>query len=339
MYKPNYIITDELITLIAQIAARVDVLTVQSGMQQNPKLRRLNRLRSIHSSLAIENNSLSLEQVTALFNGENVLAPPQDICEAQNAFEVYDRLLEFDPYDGMDLLSAHRILMKNLVQAPGEYRSGNMGVVRGNKVVHIAPPADNVSGLMADLLRWTKETSAHPLIKSCVFHYEFEIIHPFPDGNGRMGRMWQTLLLYQWKEIFAWIPVETIVHERQQEYYAAIGRSNDAGDCTEFLQFMLQAIWDTLETYAVNDNVTILSIDTQSILNRYSIDTQSPQADKIVHIISFLEVNKRVTSSEAAAFLSISTVWASKILRRMVEYGLVNKIGKNRYTYYILCDE
>ena len=274
LYKPKYTATDEIISLIAQIAARVDVLTIQSGMEQNPKLRRLNRLRSIHSSLAIENNTLSLEQITALFEGKKVLAPPQDICEAQNAFEVYDRLFGFDPYDYMDLLAAHKILMKDLVQVSGRYRSGSIGVVRGNEVVHVAPSADNVSGLMADLLKWTKETTAHPLIKSCVFHYEFEIIHPFPDGNGRMGRMWQTLLLYQWKEIFAWIPVETIVYERQQEYYTALGRSNDADDCTEFLRFMLQAIWDTLETYAMNEQAQSIPIDTLSILYRYSIATK-----------------------------------------------------------------
>ena len=253
LYKPKYKITDAILTLVAQIAARTDVLTIQSGMEQNPKLRRLNRLRSIHSSLAIENNTLSLEQITALFEGKKVLAPPQDICEAQNAFEVYDRLFKLDPYDYMDLLLAHKILMKDLVQIPGRYREGTIGVVRGNEVVHVAPPANSVSGLIADLLKWTKEASVHPLIKSCVFHYEFEIIHPFPDGNGRMGRMWQTLLLYQWKEIFAWIPVETIVYERQQEYYTALGRSNDADDCTEFLEFMLHAIWDTLETYTLSD--------------------------------------------------------------------------------------
>ena len=170
LYKPNYTITDGILTLVAQIAARVDVLTIQSGMEQNPKLRRLNRLRSIHSSLAIENNTLSLEQVTALFEGKRVLAPAQDICEAQNAFEVYNRLLELDPYDVMDLLAAHQILMKDLVKVPGQFRSGNIGIVRGKDVVHIAPPADNVSGLMADLLRWTEGAKVHPLVKSCVFH-------------------------------------------------------------------------------------------------------------------------------------------------------------------------
>jgi len=261
LYKPRYTITDEILNLAALIAARVDVLTIQigmqSGMEQNPKLRRLNRLRSIHSSLAIENNTLSFEQITALFDGKRVLAPPQDICEAQNAFEVYNRLLEFDPYDIMDLLAAHRILMKDLVKEPGLFRSGNIGVVRDTEVVHIAPPADNISGLLADLILWTKEAKVHPLIKSCVFHYEFEIIHPFSDGNGRMGRMWQTLLLYQWKEIFAWLPVETIIYERQQEYYSALGQSNDADDCTEFVRFILQAIWDTIEKHAASDQDSV----------------------------------------------------------------------------------
>jgi Fic family protein len=253
LYKPKYDNTDKILSLVAEIATRVGVLSVQSGMEQNPKLRRINQIRTIHSSLAIENNSLSLDQVTAILDGKRVLAPPQDICEVENAFQAYNRLLEFDPYDVMDLLTAHQILMKDLVKEPGQFRHGNVGVVRGNEVVHLAPPADNVSGLVADLLKWTKHSAVHPLVKSCVFHYEFEFVHPFPDGNGRMGRMWQTLLLYQWKEIFAWLPVESIVCERQQEYYAALGHSNDADNSTEFIEFMLQAIWDTLEKYADSD--------------------------------------------------------------------------------------
>ncbi|MDR0491073.1 MAG: Fic family protein [Oscillospiraceae bacterium] len=250
LYKPRYTITDKILTLSANIAAKADVLTVQRGMELNPKLRRANRIRTIHSSLAIENNSLSLDQVTAILDGKRILAPPQDLCEVQNAFQAYDHLLEFNPYDVMDLLTAHQILMKDLVKTLGQFRSGNVGVVRGRDVVHIAPPPDNVSGLIADLIRWTEGAAVHPLIKSCVFHYEFEFIHPFADGNGRMGRIWQTLLLYRWREIFAWLPVETIVHDRQDEYYAALRCSNDANDCTDFVRFMLQAIWDTLEVYS-----------------------------------------------------------------------------------------
>jgi Fic family protein len=276
LYKPVYTNTDDILTLVADIAGRADVLTVQSGMAQNPKLRRVNRILSVYSSLAIENNSLSVEQMTAILNGKRVLAPPQDICEVQNAFQAYDRLLEFDPYDIDDLQAAHGILMKDLVKEPGQYRSGNIGVVRGNEVVHIAPPADNVSGLMADLIEWTKQAPVHPLIKSCVFHYELEFIHPFSDGNGRMGRMWQTLLLYHWKEIFAWLPAETIIRERQREYYAALGRSNDAGDSTEFIRFMLQAIWDTLEKYAVSDQQTDqLSDQVNALLNMLGAQTLS----------------------------------------------------------------
>jgi Fic family protein len=253
LYKPNYTITNEILTLVAEIAARVDVLAIQNDMEQNPKLRRINRIRSIHSSLAIENNSLSLDQVTAIIDGKRVLAPPQDISEALNAFQAYNRLLEFNPYDIMDLLTAHQILMKDLVGEAGQFRSRGVGVFRGKEVVHIAPPADNVSGLMADLILWTKDANIHPLVKSCVFHYEFEFIHPFADGNGRMGRMWQTLLLYRWKEIFAWLPVESIIREHQDEYYLALGHSNDAMDSTEFIEFMLRSIWDTLEIYATAD--------------------------------------------------------------------------------------
>jgi Fic family protein len=295
LYKPKYTITDEILTLTANIAAKVDILTVQSGMKQNPKLRRANRIRSIHSSLAIENNSLSLEQVTAILDGKRVLAPPQDICEVQNAFQVYDKLLEFNPYDIMDLLTAHQILMKDLVKTPGQFRSGNVGVVRGNEVVHIAPPPDNVSGLMADLIRWTEGAEVHPLIKSCVFHYEFEFIHPFSDGNGRMGRMWQTLLLYKWKEIFAWLPVETIIHDRQDEYYAALGSSNDANECTEFIRFILQAIWDTLEIYSSGDQVSDQDNDQVSDQVKQLLGVLGAKTQSAAELMGLLNLKHRPT--------------------------------------------
>jgi Fic family protein len=291
LYKPTYTITDEILTLVANIAARVDVLTIQSGMEQNPKLRRANRILSIHSSLAIENNSLSLEQVSAIIDGKRVLAPPQDICEVENAFAAYNKMLDFDPYDVMDLLTAHQILMKDLVKEPGQFRRGKVGVFRGKEAVHIAPPADNISGLMADLILWTKGAAVHPLIKSCVFHYEFEIIHPFADGNGRMGRMWQTLLLHKWKEIFAWLPVETIVRERQQEYYAALGSSNDVGDCTEFIAFMLRAIWDTLETYAAADQDS----DQQSDQVKRLLDVLGAKTLSAAELMALLELKHRPT--------------------------------------------
>jgi Fic family protein len=249
LYKPKFTNTDEVVSLTAEISALAEVLTIRRDMELSPKLRRKNRIKSIHSSLAIENNSLSLSQVTDVIDGKPVLAPPKDICEVKNAFEAYERLLSFNPYDIDDLEVAHGILMKDLVKMPGQFRTGAIGVVKGDEVVHIAPKADMVSGLIADLLKWTKKSKIHPLIKSCVFHYEFEFIHPFADGNGRMGRMWQTLLLYKWKEIFAWLPIETIIRDNQGDYYAAIGNSNEKGECTDFILFMLKSILKTMKKY------------------------------------------------------------------------------------------
>jgi Fic family protein len=295
LYNPKYTITNEILNLVAEIAARADVLALQSGVRQNPKLRRLNRIRSIHSSLSIENNTLSIEQVTDLFDGKRVLAPPQDICEAQNAFEAYDRLLEFNPYDVMDLLTAHQILMKDLVKIPGRFRSGNVAVVRGKEIVHIAPPAGSVSGLTADLFRWTKDAPVHPLIKSCVFHFEFEFIHPFPDGNGRIGRMWQTLLLYKWKEIFAWLPVETMIKERQQEYYAALDRSNDSGDCTVFIEFMLRAIWDSIKIYSKTVQASDQAADPVTDQVKSLLNVMGTNALSITELMNLLDLKHRPT--------------------------------------------
>jgi Fic family protein len=247
IYKPKYRNTDLIVNLTARIESLADVLTLTSVI--TPKLRRENRIVSVTSSCAIENNILSKEQVEAVIGGKPVLAPPKDIKEVQNAFEAYEKMLEFDPFDIDDLEAAHRIMMKDLVRSPGNFRTGNIGVVRGDEVVHIAPKADDISGLLADLLKWTKQAKVHPLIKSSVFHYEFEYIHPFADGNGRMGRMWQTLILAKWKPIFAWLPVENIIKEHQQEYYTALEVSNDCGKSTPFIEFMLGSILETMEKY------------------------------------------------------------------------------------------
>ena len=245
-YIPPYTVTDKIISLVAQISERIGAVIVQSGMDSNPHLRRDSRIKTIHASLAIENNSLSLDQVTAIINGKRVLGPPDEIREVQNAYEAYNRLLEFDPYSIEDLLSAHRLLMTDLTREAGRFRSGGVGIFAGERLVHMAPPAARVPELLVQLKEWAKGSEAHPLIKSCVFHYEFEFIHPFADGNGRMGRMWQTLLLYQWKPMFAWLPVETLIRERQQGYYDALKLADKAADSGVFVEFMLQAIADAL---------------------------------------------------------------------------------------------
>lgn len=212
----------------------------------SPQLRKENRIRTIHASLAIENNTLSLEQVTDIIDGKPVIGPPRDIQEVRGAVAAYEKLEAWTPHSLKDLLAAHALLMHDLVENPGKLRTGGVGVFQGNKVIHMAPPANLVHGHLENLLQWLKTTDEHPLITSCVFHYEFEFIHPFDDGNGRMGRLWQTLILSKWKPVLAYMPVETIVRNRQSEYYASLGQADAQGEATKFIEFMLQALHDTL---------------------------------------------------------------------------------------------
>ena len=241
--KPPFEITNQIIDYVAEIAELVGRMTASSPLSTSPTLRRANRIRTIHGSLAIEQNTLSLEQVTAVLNGKHILAPPKDIAEVKNAYEVYERLDDLDPYSVDDLLTAHGIMTRGLVEESGIFRTRPVGVVDSEgHVLHFGTLPQYVPDLVMELLEWTKTSEVHMLIRSCVFHYELEVIHPFADGNGRVGRLWHTLLLSKWNPAFAWLPVESIVHDRQQEYYQAINASNDVGESTVFIEFMLSAI-------------------------------------------------------------------------------------------------
>ena len=220
------------------------------------RLRRANRIRSIHGSVAIEGNTLSEEQVSAILDGKRVIAPPREILEVQNALKAYDQLNEWSPFADSDLLSAHAVMMLGLLDVPGKYRLKSVGVAGSEGIIHIAPPADRVPFLMRDLLHWLETTELHPLVASAVFHYEFEFIHPFADGNGRMGRLWQTLILSRWNRAFGDIAVESMIHAHQQEYYAAINESIAAVNCGPFIEFMLQVILDSIQTDQVSDQVS-----------------------------------------------------------------------------------
>ena len=229
--KPPFEITNTIIDSVAEIAELVGRLTSTNQLSSNPTLRRSNRIRTIHGSLAIEQNTLSLEQVTAVLNGKHVLAPPKDIAEVKNAYEIYERLDELDPYSVDDLLTAHGIMTRELVDESGMFRTRPVGVVdQEGRVLHFGTLPQYVPDLVMELLDWVKNSDVHMLIRSCVFHYEFELIHPFADGNGRVGRLWHTLLLSKWNPAFAWLPVESIIHDRQEEYYAAINASDEMSD-------------------------------------------------------------------------------------------------------------
>ena len=260
-YTPPYELTSKILDSVEQIGERLGRLKAIAVRTAVPKLRRGNRIKTIQASLEIEGNTLTVQQVTAILSGQRVLGQPREIQEVRNAFNAYEQMGNFSPCDCNDLLAAHGLLMAGLVDESGKFRSGGVGIFRGTKVTHMAPPAKRVPQLIAQLLAWLKNSQEHPLITSSVFHYELEFIHPFADGNGRIGRLWQTLILSRWQPLFSLLPIESVIRDRQKEYYAALGQSDADAAATAFIEFMLNAIAQatreiTLETDQVSDQVS-----------------------------------------------------------------------------------
>lgn len=246
-YVPPFQMTDNIMNLLAETSEQIGRIKVLSHGNLNPHLRKENRIRTIHSSLAIEQNSLTLEQVTAILDGKRILGNPNEIREVKNAYATYEMMLELNPYSVDDLLEAHKQMMAGLISENGKFRTSGVGVFAGDQVIHMAPPAKLVPGEIKNLITWYRNSTVHPLIKSAIFHYEFEFIHPFADGNGRMGRLWHSLLLGNWNEIFFWLPIEELIRSRQKEYYQALGKSDELGESSPFVEFMLEVILDTLK--------------------------------------------------------------------------------------------
>ncbi len=283
-YKPPFHMTDKMTSLIAEISEQVGRITVLQEGTISPHLRRENRIRTIHSSLAIEHNSLSLEQVTAILDGKRVLGNPNEIKEVQNAYEAYELMLRLNPASVDDLLKAHKLMMNGLVSENGRFRSGGVGVFDGEVLIHMAPPVEFVPEHIQNLFAWYQKSELHPLIKSAIFHYEFESIHPFADGNGRMGRMWHSLLLGKWKEMFFWLPIEELIQSRQKEYYDALGAADKQADSAGFVELMLEIIRDSLTEIMVvgrstdqdSDQVTVQDkMPVERILSALSDETLS----------------------------------------------------------------
>lgn len=283
-YKPPFQMTDKMTSLIAEISEQVGRITVLQEGTISPHLRRENRIRTIHSSLAIEHNSLSLEQVTAILDGKRVLGNPNEIKEVQNAYEAYELMLRLNPASVDDLLKAHKLMMNGLVSENGRFRSGGVGVFDGEVLSHMAPPVEFVPEHIQNLFAWYQKSELHPLIKSAIFHYEFEFIHPFADGNGRMGRMWHSLLLGKWKEMFFWLPIEELIQSRQKEYYDALGAADKQADSAGFVELMLEIIRDSLTEITVvgrstdqdSDQVTVQDkMPVERILSALSDETLS----------------------------------------------------------------
>ena len=320
--KPPFEITNTIIDSVAEIAELVGRLTSTNQLSSNPTLRRSNRIRTIHGSLAIEQNTLSLEQVTAVLNGKHVLAPPKDIAEVKNAYEIYERLDELDPYSVDDLLTAHGIMTRELVDESGMFRTRPVGVVdQEGRVLHFGTLPQYVPDLVMELLDWVKNSDVHMLIRSCVFHYEFELIHPFADGNGRVGRLWHTLLLSKWNPAFAWLPVESIIHDRQEAYYAAINASNAAGESTVFIAFMLSAIKASL-------------IDAINASDEMSDGAMDKATMRWKQIEKFLETHPYIMNADVRALCGVSAATANRILAGLTAEGKLVKYREGGHWAY-----
>ncbi len=291
--------------------------------------------RTIHSSLLIENNALSIEQVTAVLDGHHVLAPPKDIREVQNAYDAYEASGEWDSYSFDDLLAAHGLMMADLVKHLGCLRNGDVGVYASSVLIHPGSPASVVPQAMGDLFEWLQTSHDHPLVKGSVFHYEFEFIHPFMDGNGRVGRLWHSLILRKWRPIFAWTPVETLIHRHQQEYYDALLEAGRAGDSTVFVEFNLGIIRDALvdvkdqQTNRAIANEQPMATDGQPMDDRWA-------TDRVSIISQYLDEHGRASVADIARLLGLSKDRSRAIVRSLVSESVLVKHGNGRYTYYTL---
>ena len=316
--RPPYKITPKILSLVADLMkqlGRLEGMTLSS--KSSPELRRQNRIQTIYSTLAIEGNTLSLDQVSAVIDDQRVLGPPKDILEVSNAVRLYDELNHLDCSSKDDFLRAHGILMKELVSDAGTFRKGGVGIQKGQDIIHIAPPADILPGLINDLFGYIQSDEDHILIQSCVLHYELEFIHPFSDGNGRMGRFWQSLKLSNLSEVFEYLPIESVIKEHQIEYYKVLSICDKAGDSTAFIEFMLNLIYESLK--------------------RYEKDTELKPLDafsRLQKAREFFGPQSFVRKDYLELFSPLSTATASRDLKKAVVQKILIIQGSGRMTKY-----
>lgn len=319
--KPPYEISPKILKLISSISEKIGVVNANYLNKPSPQLRKQNKIKTIHSSLKIEGNTLSLDQVTAIIENKKVVGPKKDIFEVKNAIKIYDNLTRLKPDSSKSFLDAHKVLMQGLVDYPGKYRTQDAGIFKGAELIHIAPPAMNVPSLMKNLFEYLKNSNELALIKSCVFHYEMEFIHPFLDGNGRMGRLWQSVILLNEYPVFEYLPFETLISKTQKKYYAALAKSDKAGNSTLFIEYMLGVI-DTSLNELLDYNNKVLT------------DTE-----RLEYFIS-LGKKEFTRKDYMNVFKDISTATASRDIKKGVELKYFKKFGdKNKAVYKLREDK
>ncbi|MFN3665872.1 MAG: Fic family protein [Sediminibacterium sp.] len=315
--NPPYSLNNEILALVSEVSGKIGEINALFLSKQSPELRKQNRIKTIQASLSVEGNTLTIDQVTAIIENKRVIGPAKDILEVTNAISLYDQLNKFNPFQEKSFMAAHKLLMQGLIKNAGQYRKSGVGIVKGSKITHIAPPAGNLPFLMKELFNYVQKSKEIMLIKSCVFHYEMEFIHPFSDGNGRMGRLWQTLLLMQQYPLFEFLPFETLISKNQKKYYQALSASDKKGESTSFISFMLQMINASLDEL---------------------LDNRPGPISYDERIQLFLDAGIRTFTRKDYLnyFKLISSATASRDLASAVKYGLIRKIGdKNKTTYQV----
>jgi len=326
-YTPPFNITPRILDLVSLISEIIGKLEVLEPIAMTPNLRKANKIKTIIGTLAIEGNTLGIEKVTAILDGKRVMGSMREIAEVNGAIKVYDKLSTFNYKKLDDLLLSHKMLMEEILNNAGSFRSSNVGVGGEDGVVHVAPPHGHVSSLMQELFSWLNTSDIHPLIKSSVFHYEFEFIHPFIDGNGRIGRLWQSLILYKWKSIFSVIPIESVIKETQQEYYNALEASGTMGESTPFIEFMLEAILKACENELINGkNVPI------NVLKNVPIK----RLDKILSLIAD---NSSITIDQLAQLCKVSDKTIKRDITKLKEQGLLERQGSLKSGFWKLLQQ
>lgn len=335
-YQPPYTITPTILNQVIEVGELLGRWAAQAE-QSSPLLRKENRIRTIQASLAIEHNSLSTEQVTAIMEGKRVLAPAKDIQEVRNAILAYEKLNVWKSGNLADLLAAHRLLMTGLVDAPGQLRNGNVGIYREKQLIHMAPPANQIARLIGDLLSWLDQTDIHPLIASSIFHYEFEFIHPFTDGNGRMGRLWQTLILSEWRAEFAWLPVETLIHNQQQHYYRVLGECDRASDCTAFIDFMLEKLLEALVEgiglHSPSTDISTLKMS-EKVSEKMSEKKNAKLPATAAKIFAALSKSPDMTIADLTQLLGVSSRTIERNLKLLQSHHRLERVGAARGGYW-----
>ncbi|MEQ9403372.1 MAG: Fic family protein [Cyclobacteriaceae bacterium] len=319
--KSPYEINSNILGLITSISEKIGEVNASFLVKSSPSLRKQNQIKTIHSSLQIEGNTLTEQQITAILENKRVLGPSKDIREVQNTIRVYETIegYKFDSINSF--LKAHKILMDGLTEKPGAFRKEGVGIVKGSKIEHLAPPAENVHNLMNNLFNYLKNEDEIPLIKSCVFHYEMEFIHPFADGNGRMGRLWQTLILMTKYAVFQYLPFETLISKSQEDYYKVLSICDKTGKSTVFIEYMLSVINDAL-TELIGSSVSV----------------SMNQEDRLKHFHS-LNMDTFTRKDYMQVFKNLSSASASRDLKTGIEKGLFSKSGDKRLTTYHLIEE